>query len=56
MRLVTFRKGSSRPRVGVRIGDFVLDESIGVLAVLGMLVCAVAVLLITLRTWRNPDG
>jgi len=44
------------PPTTMLLAYFVLDESIGALAVVGMLVCAVAVLLITLRTWRNPDG
>ncbi len=44
------------PPTTMLVAYFMLDESIGVLAVLGMLVCAVAVLLITLRAWRNPDG
>jgi drug/metabolite transporter (DMT)-like permease len=44
------------PPTTMLLAYFVLDESIGALAVVGMLVCAVAVLLITLRAWRNPDG
>ncbi|MFK4084247.1 DMT family transporter [Kribbella sp. NPDC020789] len=44
------------PPTTMLLAYFVLDESIGVLAVVGMLVCAVAVLLITLRAWRNHGG
>jgi drug/metabolite transporter (DMT)-like permease len=48
------------PPTTMLLAYFVLDESIGALAAVGMLVCAAAVGLIrvnaTLPTWRNPDG
>ncbi|GAA0611206.1 DMT family transporter [Kribbella sandramycini] len=48
------------PPTTMLLAYVVLDERIGPLAVVGMLICAIAVALIrvnaTLRTWRNLDG